>query len=212
MVRRRRPVAGRRGGAGRRRKNRVLAARRGKSKVRFATAGTCEPPVTIASKQSEVLKHRLAAGEAAMTRTASCSCGQLRIRCDGEPAKVSLCHCLECQRRTGSTFGIAAFFDAAATEIAGMSSTYRRVSDNGFPVTLHFCGTCGSTVYWYPSRKPDAVAVAVGCFADPAFPAPSQSVYEEHRHGWTALPAPRSRFAGRSERLHDDQDHDSDHQ
>ena len=127
-----------------------------------------------------------------MTRIASCSCGQLRIRCDGEPTKVSLCHCLECQRRTGSAFGIAAFFSVASAEIAGMSSTYQRVSDNGFPVILHFCGTCGSTVYWYPSRKPDAVAVAVGCFADPAFPAPSQSVYENSRHGWLAMPAPNS--------------------
>ncbi len=191
MVRRRRPVAVRRGGAGRGRKNRVLAARRGKSKVRFAAAATCWPGDSRI-EIVEILRHRPAAREATMTRIASCSCGQLQIRCDGKPKKVSLCHCLECQRRTGSTFGIAAFFDTASTEIAGMSSTYRRVSDNGFPVTLHFCGACGSTVYWYPSRKPDAVAVAVGCFADPAFPAPSQSVYEERRHGWTVTPAPTS--------------------
>ena len=123
-----------------------------------------------------------------MTRIASCSCGQLKIRCENEPTKVSLCHCLECQRRTGSTFGIAAFFDAASTEIIGSSSSYQRTSDSGFPVTLHFCGACGSTVYWYPMRKPEAVAVAVGCFADPAFPAPSQAVYSEHRHDWVITP------------------------
>lgn len=123
-----------------------------------------------------------------MTRIASCSCGQLRICCEGEPAKVSLCHCLECQRRTGSAFGIAAFFNAALTEISGSSSIYQRASDSGFSVTHHFCATCGSTVYWYPSRKPDMVAVAVGCFADPAFPAPSQSVYEERQLGWMVTP------------------------
>ena len=121
-------------------------------------------------------------------RVASCACGQLRIRCAGDPAKVSLCHCLDCQRRTGSPFGIAAFFDAAATEVTGASRSYRRASDSGFPVTFHFCGTCGSTVFWYPSRKPAAVAVAVGCFADPQFPAPSQAVYGQHRHGWVATP------------------------
>lgn len=123
-----------------------------------------------------------------MTKTANCACGQLRIRCEGEPTKVSLCHCLECQRRTGSAFGIAAFFNAASTEISGSSSTYRRASDSGFPVAHHFCGTCGSTVYWYPLRKPDTVAVEVGCFADPAFPAPSQAVYSEHGHGWVVMP------------------------
>lgn len=123
------------------------------------------------------------------SRTASCTCGQLQISCPQEPAMVSLCHCLDCQRRTGSPFGIAAFFDAAATEISGSSKTFQRDSDSGFPIIFHFCGMCGSTVFWYPSRKPEAVAVAVGCFADPSFPAPTKSVYGKSRHGWLSVPA-----------------------
>ena len=50
------------------------------------------------------------------TREAHCACGQLRIACSGEPASVSLCHCRDCQRRTGSAYGVAAFF--ARGEIA----------------------------------------------------------------------------------------------
>ncbi|MDX8514798.1 GFA family protein [Mesorhizobium captivum] len=122
------------------------------------------------------------------SRPARCTCGQLQILCPQEPAKISLCHCLDCQRRTGGPFGIAAFFEAAATEITGSSHTFQRASDSGFPITFHFCGTCGSTVFWYPSRRPSAVAVATGCFADPAFPAPTQSVYEKSRHGWVIVP------------------------
>ncbi|MBZ9808982.1 MULTISPECIES: GFA family protein [unclassified Mesorhizobium] len=123
------------------------------------------------------------------SRIARCTCGQLQIRCPQQPAKISLCHCLDCQRRTGSPFGIAAFFDAEAIDIDGSSQTFQRNSDSGFPVTFHFCGNCGSTVFWYPSRKPEAVAVAVGCFADPSFPAPTQAVYGESRHDWVVLPA-----------------------
>ncbi|TPL22735.1 MULTISPECIES: GFA family protein [unclassified Mesorhizobium] len=123
------------------------------------------------------------------SRIARCACGQLQIRCPQQPAKISLCHCLDCQRRTGSPFGIAAFFDADAIDIDGSSQIFRRNSDSGFPVTFHFCGHCGSTVFWYPSRKPEAVAVAVGCFADPSFPAPTQAVYGESRHDWVVLPA-----------------------
>jgi hypothetical protein len=117
-------------------------------------------------------------------RVACCSCRQLQIRCTAEPAKVSLCHCLECQRRTGSPFGVAAFFEASSTEVIETSRSYQRGTDSGFPITFHFCGTCGSTVFWYPSRKPTAIAVAVGCFADPMFPGPTQAVYSQHRHGW----------------------------
>jgi hypothetical protein len=121
-------------------------------------------------------------------RVASCACRQLQISCTAEPIKVSLCHCLECQRRTGSPFGVAAFFEASSTEVIGAPRSYQRGSDSGFPITFHFCGTCGSTVFWYPSRKPTAVAVAVGCFADPMFPAPTQAVYCPHRHDWVVTP------------------------
>ena len=41
-------------------------------------------------------------------RTASCSCGQLRLACEGEPVRISICHCLECQKRTCSVFAMQA--------------------------------------------------------------------------------------------------------
>ena len=119
-----------------------------------------------------------------MDRTASCVCGSLRIACAGEPAKVSLCHCLACQKRTGSTYGIAAFFSRDDALVEGPSKSYTRQSDSGFPVTFHFCPECGSTVFWEPQRTPERIAVAVGAFADPAFPAPTQAVHAEHRHAW----------------------------
>ena len=116
------------------------------------------------------------------TRLATCVCGQLTVSCSGDPAQVSLCHCLACQRRTGSTYGIAAFFPRENVGVAGES--YTRSSDSGYPVSFYFCPDCGSTVYRKPDRKPEMVAVAVGAFADPAFPPPSQAVYVEHRHRW----------------------------
>jgi hypothetical protein len=111
------------------------------------------------------------------TRIATCVCGQLIARCSGDPARVSLCHCLACQRRTGSTYGIAAFFLHESVVVTGDTKAYSRSSDIGYSVTFYFCPHCGSTVYWNAARKPDMVAVAVGAFADPAFPAPSQAVY-----------------------------------
>jgi hypothetical protein len=121
----------------------------------------------------------------AMTeRIAACACGQVRVACQGEPSKVSLCHCLACQRRTGTPFSIAAFFPCDAVETSGETRVFRRPSDSGFDVSFHFCPTCGSNVWWEAHRKPESIGVAVGAFADPAFPAPSQAVYREHRHAW----------------------------
>ncbi len=124
------------------------------------------------------------------TRTAACACGQLTVTCRGEPILVSLCHCLACQRRTGSSYGIAGFFARDAVTVAGEMRDFIRPSDSGFDVIHHFCPDCGSTVWWEPQRKPDLIAVASGAFADPQFPAPTQSVNERHRHPWVDLSVP----------------------
>jgi hypothetical protein len=124
-----------------------------------------------------------------MPRKAQCACGRLQVACEGDPALVSLCHCLECQRRTGSTYGIAAFFPREAVAVSGAASLYSRTSDSGFAVDHHFCPNCGSTVFWEPQRKPEYVAVAVGAFADPSFRAPDKAVYGRHRHPWVTAPA-----------------------
>jgi hypothetical protein len=122
-------------------------------------------------------------------RIAACACGQLQVACLGDPQKVSLCHCLDCQRRTGSTYGVAAFFLRTEIRAEARASTYQRPSDSGLAVGFHFCPECGSTVFWEPERKPEAVAVAVGSFADPSFPAPTQSVWSERRHPWVMFRA-----------------------
>lgn len=120
-------------------------------------------------------------------RLATCACGALQAACEGEPTKSSLCHCPQCQKRTGSAFGVAVFFPREAVTLSGPASSWTRAADSGFPVTQRFCPTCGSTVVWEPQRKPEVVAVALGAFADPGFAAPSQAVYEQHRHPWVSL-------------------------
>ncbi|MET2825958.1 GFA family protein [Mesorhizobium shangrilense] len=120
-------------------------------------------------------------------RTASCACGQLKISCDGEPALVALCHCLDCQKRTGSTYGVAAFFERDKAAAEGTAGIYSRSAQSGRQVAFHFCAACGSSVFWEPEQKPEWIAVAVGCFADPTFPAPTRIAWEERRHPWVCL-------------------------
>lgn len=118
------------------------------------------------------------------SRFASCSCGQLRLKCEGEPDRVAICHCLECQKRTGSVFGTQARFARERVTIEGGATPWTRFGDSGEPGTLNFCPICGSTVYWAPNATTDFVYVAVGAFADPGFPPPRVSVYEERQHSW----------------------------
>ena len=122
------------------------------------------------------------------TRQAACCCGQLRLTCEGEPVRISVCHCLDCQRRTGSIFGMQARFTPAQIAIEGRFTEFVRRGDSGDNITFRFCPVCGSTVYWTLAGDPAVIAVAVGAFADPGFPPPRRSVYERRRHAWTMLP------------------------
>ena len=121
-------------------------------------------------------------------RTAACSCGQLTLVTDEDPIRVSICHCLACQRRTGSVFGAQARFRREAVTIAGESRPYVRVGDSGNAATFHFCPVCGATVFYRLATAEDIVAVPIGAFADPGFPPPTRSVYESRMHAWVQLP------------------------
>lgn len=122
-------------------------------------------------------------------RQASCSCGQLRLTAQGEPIRISICHCLACQRRTGSVFGTQARFNREHIRITGNSKEYCRIADSGDAIRFYFCSECGATVYYIQDVEPDIIAVPVGVFADPDFPAPEVSVYEGKKHHWVVHPA-----------------------
>jgi hypothetical protein len=121
-------------------------------------------------------------------RIASCSCGELTAAATGDPIRVSVCHCLACQRRTGSAFAAQARFPRADVEIRGRSTSFVRIGDSGNKTTFHFCGKCGATVHFDMESQQDVIAIPVGAFADPAFPHPSRSVYEDYKHPWVELP------------------------
>jgi hypothetical protein len=120
-------------------------------------------------------------------RTATCQCGQLSVTCAGEPSRISVCHCLDCQKRSGSSFAAQARFPEAKVTITGRSHEWSRVGSEGGGAMFHFCPVCGSTVFYRNIDMPGLVAVAVGAFAEPEFPPPFYSVYEGRKHDWVEI-------------------------
>lgn len=127
-------------------------------------------------------------------RIATCHCGALAALCTGEPRKVSLCHCRQCQRRTGSAFSVAVFYPTESVEVSGATASFVRSSASGSAVDFHFCPTCGTNLLWYPARLPELVGVAFGGFADRDFPMPEQAVWADEGHDWVGLPDHIPRF------------------
>ncbi|HEX3920529.1 MAG TPA: GFA family protein [Caulobacteraceae bacterium] len=122
------------------------------------------------------------------TRTAACVCGQLSIEVEGEPRGIGVCHCLACQQRTGSVFAALASF-RPPYRVTGQATEYVRTGDAGAQFRFRFCPVCGSTVFHTEEGYEDrSVSIAVGAFADPAFPPPRASIYDSRRHPWVQLP------------------------
>jgi hypothetical protein len=122
-----------------------------------------------------------------ITRTAACRCGQLKAACRGEPVRVSVCHCLACQQRSGSAFAAQARWPAEDVEVTGEAKTWERIADSGHRVSYRFCPVCGSTVAYEIEGWPGVVAVPYGAFAGTDMPAPAFSVYEDRRHDWVEI-------------------------
>ncbi len=128
------------------------------------------------------------------SRSASCCCGQLTLVCEGEPVRVSMCHCHACQKRTGSVFGVQARWPSDRVHMRGHATEWVRVGDDGGKITLRFCPACGSTVSYEIDTMPGLTAVPVGAFADPTLPPPALSVYEARKHAWVVVPEAAERM------------------
>lgn len=124
---------------------------------------------------------------ASTIRTAACPCGQLRAYCEGEPVRVSVCHCLDCQRRSGSAFAAQARWPDAQVRFEGAAKSWSRTSDGGGHATFRFCPDCGATIAYAVDTMPGLTAIPIGAFADPSFPPPHYSVFESRKHAWLAI-------------------------
>ncbi len=124
-----------------------------------------------------------------VSRIASCSCGQLKVTCEGDPVRVSICCCGACQKRTSSVYGVGAYFpQAQVTSIAGQQKTFMRTSDAGRWLRSRFCPECGSTVYWEAEFRPGIIGVAIGALADAEDLQPVAVVWTKQKHAWAPIP------------------------
>ena len=127
-----------------------------------------------------------------MERSASCRCGQLKAAVSGEPVRVSVCHCLNCKKRSGSAFAVQARWPKDQLRVEGRSKTFVKVADSGNRGTFHFCPDCGSDVYYDIDGKFDdkfngLIAIPLGAFDDPFVMQPRFSVWEKRKHDWLEI-------------------------
>jgi hypothetical protein len=125
-----------------------------------------------------------------MQRTATCACGQASISVNSLPTMHGICHCTNCKRRTGSAFGVSAYFDRSSViDKTGETSIYAfHHAPQKHDQQRHFCARCGTTLFWFVSSLPEKIGIAGGCFVDDGLPEPTYSVTHRKKEPWLHLP------------------------
>lgn len=125
---------------------------------------------------------------------AECQCGQLSVELLGPTTAVVACHCIACQRRSGSPFGVLAYYPTDQLTMSGEAKRFKRQTDEGNSFENFFCPECGSTVYARAGKHLTMIGIPVGAIADPDFQAPVRSVWEQSKHKWVAVPGEVQHF------------------
>jgi len=126
------------------------------------------------------------------THEGGCLCGAVRYRVAGKPSSTGICSCTFCKRRTGSAFGVGAYFDdGSALQITkGTLKTYEYRSDETRRwLRMEFCPNCGTSVTWTAEWQPGGRAVALGTFDEPDWVQPEWAVWARSALKWVVLPA-----------------------
>jgi len=126
-----------------------------------------------------------------------CSCGAVRYRMTSGPLFVHACHCLDCQRQTGSAFVLNALIETDRVRIlTGEPRRYEMPTDSGRPHGIYRCAGCGVAVWSEYGGLAVLRFVRVGTLDRPAALAPDVHIYTRSKQPWVALPAGVPAFEG----------------
>jgi hypothetical protein len=126
---------------------------------------------------------------AAATREGRCACGAVRYRLHGEPMFVHCCHCLDCQRQTGSAFVLNALIETDRIELLqGAPHAIAVPTDSGRPHRIFRCPKC-QTALWSEYGGVAGLRFArVGTLDEPSSVAPTVHIYARSKQPWVRLP------------------------
>ena len=129
------------------------------------------------------------------TITGGCLCGAVRYTADADPSGVTVCHCLDCQKFTGSAFAALVPVQKDAVRLEGKLKTFSSPGGSGKPLLRHFCPDCGSSLAEESGWRPGMMVLNVGTFDDPSIAKPGREIFRDRAWSWLHLEGEIPRFA-----------------
>jgi hypothetical protein len=128
-----------------------------------------------------------------------CACGELRYRLQGPPLFVHCCHCLNCQRQTGSAFVINVLIESDRVEVLGREPERVPVPRSGAKrQQIHRCPVC-KTAVWSTYTSTSVLFVRAGTLDEPSAVEPDVHIFTRSKVPWLTLPESTPAFTTHAE-------------
>ena len=116
-----------------------------------------------------------------------CHCGAVAFEASVDPARVTICHCTDCQNLTGSAYRVTVAASAEGFRLTrGSPRTYVKVAERGNKRAQVFCSECGSHLYAHAAiERPDRLGLRVGCLQERAALIPRKRIWCESALAWS---------------------------
>lgn len=124
-----------------------------------------------------------------------CACGAVRYRLEGDPLIVHCCHCLDCQRQTGSAFVLNALIESdRVTLLSGEPQPVTVPTDSGRPHDIYRCPNCQTALWSDYGRRGWLWFVRAGTLDEPSALSPGVHIYTRSKLPWLTLPDDVAQF------------------
>ena len=124
-----------------------------------------------------------------------CLCGRVRYRADAEPAFISICHCTDCQKFSGSAFATVVSVPGPALQVSGTLKTFTKTGSSGKPIHRRFCPECGSGIVEEADALPGIAMLNAGSLDDRTWVKPHSQIYCDSAQPWVRLGGEIKRFS-----------------
>jgi len=124
--------------------------------------------------------------DAAMHVTGGCFCGQVRYEAEVDPAQVFICHCTDCQRHSGTAYGVVVAVPPGGFRLLrGSLKTFDKTADSGRVRVLSFCPDCGTRIHATAKGDPEGfTGLRLGTVDQRAELRPVAQVFCRSALGW----------------------------
>jgi len=131
-----------------------------------------------------------------------CLCGAVRYKVNCKPLTMYACHCTDCQKRTGSAFGLSMWVLRSAIEVTAGEPTLQTLKhSDGQPRFVRLCAQCGTRLWSEPARRPELAVLRPGTLDDTSSLRPVAHLWTRSAQPWVVIPEGAIRYDTQPENL-----------